>query len=247
VHVAGSRVLGWTSVFALTACATGRTAHVVARSSDDAQRASAAVADARWVGPASVPLLLEPDEGARDLAALHAVFAFWRRPATVVPAVSLPGSSVAAREPLLAGDMERFARAAGLTAFAFHGTLDDVVFELRAGRPVLVGIGDGGETVDHQHFEVVVACDTDARRLRSLDPARGFVERTYGGFEDDWQAAHQLTLVMFATDGATDTPSSVSRSASDELPLPRVARARPAPDASPRHRAALPSEHVAQR
>ena len=77
---------------------------------------------ARWVGPAKVPMIVEGDAASRDLAALYAVFSFWGRSATPAAADSVraePG------EPLLAGDMERLARAAGLTALTFHGTMEE--------------------------------------------------------------------------------------------------------------------------
>ncbi|HEX4339487.1 MAG TPA: hypothetical protein VH062_26455 [Polyangiaceae bacterium] len=200
-RVAPALALCW-----LTACSSTSRPPVVAPHD--------AVESARWVGPEHVPLVLEHDEAARDLAALNAVVAFWGLRANPVDGAVLPGSDTTNRDTLLAGDLERSARAAGLTAFAFHGTLDDVVFELRAGRPVIVGVSGGGATGDRPHFEVVVACDPDARRLRNLDPARGIVERTYSSFEDDWEAARQLTLVLFASDGTAMTP-----------PLPSTAEA----------------------
>jgi hypothetical protein len=174
--------------------------------------------------------VVEPDAAERDLAALKAVFSFWGLPASV--AVAPAGE----REPMLAGDMERFARAAGLNAFAFHGTLEDIVYELRAGRPVIVGVTNAGSSVEHHHFEVVVACDPESRRLKSLDPARGFVERTYSRFEDAWQAARQLTLVLFAPEGVAETASSSTpRSSPGASNSPFVA-APSARDASPPHR-----------
>jgi hypothetical protein len=62
-----------------------------------------------------------------------------------------------------------------------------------------------------------VGCDPGARRLRNLDPARGFVERTYGGFEIEWQSAQQLTLVVFATEPADDLAGS-AKIATDRPP-----------------------------
>jgi hypothetical protein len=156
----------------------------------------------RWVGPTRVPLVLEPNERARDLAALRAVLAFWGRSPERVSGDHVHGR--APEEPLLSGDLERVARAAGLSTVAFHGTLDDVVYELTSGRPVIVGVA-AAATGERPHYEVVVACDPDARRLRSLDPARGFVERTYLGFQDEWIPARQLTLVLFEPEPVAPT------------------------------------------
>ena len=199
------------------------------------------------MGPDNMPLVLEPNERARDLAALNAVFSFWGRPASAVPASS-HSSSVSRTEPLLAGDSERFARAAGLTAVAFHGTLEDVVYELRAGRPVLVGVTDATQSTGHHHLEVVVGCNPRARRLKNLDPARGMVERTYASFQDEWERARQLTLVMFVADEATGNPSSTARATRDEPRSSRFEAAPPSHDAwRLRRPVASPSQHVARR
>jgi hypothetical protein len=169
--------------------------------------------DARWVGPRRVPLVLETDVTERDLAALSAVFAFWGRPALTIAAAT----PIASRneEPLLAGDLERFARAAGLTAFAFHGTLEDVLYELKQGRPVLVGVADSER--ERPHYEVVVGWDPAAGSLRNLDPARGFIERTASGFESEWQLAKQLTVVVFATEPSDEAGAS-TKIATDRPP-----------------------------
>ena len=164
---------------------------------------------ARWVGPTRVPLVLEANATERDLAALSAVFAFWGRP--TVTSNSAP--STRKDEPLLAGDVQRFARAAGLDAVAFHGTLEDVVYELTHGRPVLVSVASA---TGAPHYEVVVGWDPAARRVRNLDPARGFIERPFSGFQSEWQLAKQLILVVFAT----EDPSSLDGSSkvADEAP-----------------------------
>jgi hypothetical protein len=173
---------------------------------------------ARWVGPTRVPLVLESNLAERDLAALSAVFAFWGRPTVG----STADRSLAARngEPLLAGDLQRFARAAGLNAFAFRGTLEDVVYELQQGRPVLVGVADAKRGRERPHYEVVVGWDPAGRRLRNLDPARGFVERSFSGFESDWQLANQLTLVVFAPEPPTTLDPSTELANEPILHLP---------------------------
>ena len=131
-------------------------------------------------------------------------------------AVALRGVDQEADVLLLAGDLQRFARAAGLDAVAFHGTLDDVVYELAHGRPVLVGVADPTGARERPHYEVVVGWDPAARRLRNLDPARGFIERTFSGFESEWQLAKQLTLVVFAAEPPATLDASTK--IADDLP-----------------------------
>jgi hypothetical protein len=195
-------------------------------------------------------MVVEADAALRDLAALQAVFSFWGRSARATPAAG-GGIHTETAEPLLTGDMERLARAAGLTALTFHGTMDDVVYELHAGRPVLVGVSDVTAPAERQHFEVVVACDPGARRLRSFDPARGLVERSYSGFQDEWRVAQQLTLVMFASDEAEGGLSSIAAVTQGERQPPApsdLSGARPWRGASRFRRPGdSPSPHVAQR
>ena len=161
-------------------------------------------APVRWVGPVDVPLLQEPEETARGFASLDAVLSFWGRPG------GRSGLSAArAHEAVLAGDLERLVRAAGLSAVSFHGTLEDLLFELRSDRPVIVAMAEDGEASHAAHYEVVVGWDPAGRRLRSLDPLRGFVERPVTRFLDEWGSARQFTLVVFDPEAtAMGTPSS---------------------------------------
>jgi len=165
--------------------------------------------------------MLAPGAAERDLAALSAVFAFWGRP--TVNSAAHASFEIRNDEPLLAGDLERFARAAGLTAFAFHGTLEDVVYELQEGRPVIVGVAGAKSGRDRPHYEVVVGWDPAARRLRNLDPARGFIERSYSGFEREWQLANQLTLVVFAAESPSKLDGSKIADAPGSRDAPHLA------------------------
>jgi len=229
----------------------GTTACSAARSEAHAVAVAASDAPPRWVGPANVPLAIEPDVASRDLAALHAVLSFWGRSTRNTPEGADAAPRSGSAEPLLTFDMERMARAAGLTAFTFHGTIGDVVYELHAGRPVVVRVTGAGDPTVRRHFEVVVACDPGARRLRSFDPARGVVERSYSRFQDEWEAAQQLTLVMFASDDATGRLSSIAPGTPDERQQPApsgFSAAPPSRDALHYHRPGeSPSPHVAQR
>jgi hypothetical protein len=161
-------------------------------------------APVRWIGPVDVPLLQEPEETARGFAALDAVLSFWGRPGDRRGA-----GAPREHEAVLAGVLERSVRAAGLSAVSFHGTLEDLLFELRSGRPVIVGMAEDGGTSPVAHYEVVVGWDPAGRRLRSLDPVRGFVERPAARFLDEWESARQFTLVVFDPEATTmGTPSS---------------------------------------
>ena len=238
------------SVFARAVCACGMltvTASVACSPGAAGQaRMPVAPPSSRWVGPEKVPLVVESNESARDLAALLAVVRFWGRSSQEVATLLPVGQRSPSDEPLSTSDLERFARAAGLTAFAFHGMLEDVLFELRAGRPVIVGVNAGSDRPERRHFEVVIGCDADARRLRSFDPARGLVERSYASFQSDWQLSQQLTLVMFDADEATVELAASGKTTS--LGLERSVEGQPSRGVElPDRRGASPSPRVAQR
>jgi len=96
-----------------------------------------------------------------------------------------------------AGALRTFARDKGLRAFLISGAPSDLEHELRAQRPVLVGLVQrysGARALTH--YEVVIGLDTTTRRVLLLDPARGPREDQLASFDEEWRAAGRLTLVV---------------------------------------------------
>jgi len=96
-----------------------------------------------------------------------------------------------------AGALRQFARDEGLRAFLISGGPADLEHELRAQRPVLVGLvqrysGDRALT----HYEVVIGLQPATGRVLLLDPARGPREDQLASFDQEWRAAGRLTLVV---------------------------------------------------
>ena len=91
-----------------------------------------------------------------------------------------------------------FARGRGLDAYAIKGTYADLEAELRAGRPVVLGLVLPYDRKNAlHHFEVVVAYDPRAQRAVTRDPATGDLkQRTHDVLDAEWKNAGYATLVV---------------------------------------------------
>lgn len=93
------------------------------------------------------------------------------------------------------GDLRSAARAHGLVAFAVKADRATLEHELRATRPVIVGLlRPYSRTEAVSHYEVVVAMRGD--ELVTLDPAAGYRVRTWAAFEAEWKPAAYSALVV---------------------------------------------------
>lgn len=152
--------------------------------------------DAGWIAARRVPFVAQRGDSECGAAAIAMVVSYWTKapPATLVAELRpVPERGLAA------GRLRRFARDHELRSFLVSGTLDDLVHELRARRPVLVGLvkpqrGDQVLT----HYEVVVGVHPGQQKVVTLDPARGWRENSYKGFLAEWNPAGRLTLVVSA-------------------------------------------------
>lgn len=96
------------------------------------------------------------------------------------------------------GDLRDAARARGLTAFAIAGDRETLVHELRAGRPIIVGLRlpySGGKALPH--YEVVVAASPSTGQVATIDPAiAAWRARSWDALEAEWAPAGRPTLVV---------------------------------------------------
>ena len=138
-----------------------------------------------------------PQESAHDcgVAALAMVLERWGVPDAsaeikrVIP--SAPGHGLAA------GGLRQFARDKGFHAFLISGITADLVNEIQANRPVLVGlvqryVGDKA----YAHYEVVIGFNRVDARVLLLDPAHGPREDELGSFDQEWRGSARLALVV---------------------------------------------------
>ncbi len=128
-------------------------------------------------------------------AALASVLDYWQRPTSLS---AIEDAVDTAHGGASLGDLERYARGRGLAAYVFNADVSDLEHELRAGRPVIVGMikpyrpGRG-----IAHYEVVTGYEPVRKRILTFDPARGLRENDLTGFLKEWEPAKRVALVAF--------------------------------------------------
>ncbi len=104
-----------------------------------------------------------------------------------------------------------YARERGLEAYAVKGTFADLETELRAGRPVVLGLVlpyDRNNNLNH--YEVAVAIDPRDHTVITRDPATGELMRRVKKVIDlEWKTAGYATLVV-VSDRSRSKPASVA-------------------------------------
>jgi ABC-type bacteriocin/lantibiotic exporter with double-glycine peptidase domain len=144
-----------------------------------------------WITAAPTPEIRQRTRLDCGAAALGMVAAAWHlRIAADDPAIPAP-----TKRGVRLGDLRSAARSHGLIAFAIKANRGTLGHELRAGRPVIVGLlrpYSGTEAVSH--YEVVVAMRGD--EIVTLDPAAGWRVRTWDSLQGEWRAAGYPALVV---------------------------------------------------
>ena len=133
-----------------------------------------------WVVVDGVPFVRQESDRDCGAAALAMLLARWGR-------LVKEGELVAALAPerghgIAAGRLRDLARQKGLHAFLVAGDFRDLEREIGAQRPVLVGVVQRYGAKGIAHYEVVIGMNRAARRILTLDPARGLREDGFEGF-----------------------------------------------------------------
>lgn len=154
-------------------------------------------ADGGWGRVPLVPPVYQ--RGTKDCgaAALSAVLRYWRES----DASDLHRIDAALRESpaegLRAGALSDYARDHGFHSFVFEGEIADLRHEIREGRPVIVGVHQELSSREFlAHYQVVVGFHEKRGLVLVFDPARGMLENPVGTFEQEWERAGRLTLVV---------------------------------------------------
>ncbi|MBK9519740.1 MAG: hypothetical protein IPO09_20925 [Anaeromyxobacter sp.] len=151
-------------------------------------------AEPGWLTAAPTPLVRQAGEQDCGAAALAMVAGRWAvAPAALASAPAPEAPPQAAR----LGDLRDQARALGLTAFAVAADRDTLLHELRASRPIIVGLHvpvSLGKA--RRHYEVVVAAHPDRGRFVTLDPAIGWRIRDWTELDAEWLPAGRPALVV---------------------------------------------------
>jgi ABC-type bacteriocin/lantibiotic exporter with double-glycine peptidase domain len=165
--------------------------------------------DGNWMMVENFPLVRQEDSDDCGGAALASVLNFWGHTATPESVEAAIGRD---DRHLSAGDMAGLARKMGLRAYVFNGTMDDVVYELEQGRPIIVGLGK--EIATNKvlaHYEVVVGYERQKRLVLLLDPGLGWQIDTLEGFSKEWARSGRVTLVTFLPSNDDTEPGSSAR------------------------------------
>lgn len=84
----------------------------------------------------------------------------------------------------------------GFESFVMEGKPEDLVYELKKGRPVIVGVAKPTLSSAVAHYEVVVGLHRDSQRIATIDPAVGLRQNSFNGFLTEWQGAGRVLLVV---------------------------------------------------
>ena len=158
--------------------------------------ATALAADHEWVALTTVPVVLQQGERDCGAAAAAMLLGSWGMP-TEQGAIRA-ASGLATDQALSAGFLRTYLHGRGLQAFLIRGTLLDLERELRAGRPVLVGVIKPYLNSSYAHYQLVIGFNRSARKIAVIDPADGWREYSFEAFAQEWAGAQELTLVVSA-------------------------------------------------
>lgn len=159
-----------------------------------------------WVLLRDVPYVQQDTEYECGAAAISMVVSYWTR---VEPRSVVAHFRPVGERGLAAGKLRDYAREQGLASFLIEGQLQDLANEIKAGRPVLVGLSKP-QTKDRvlDHYEVVVGINAKLKRIVTLDPSEGWRENSLEGFAREWKLAGNVTLIVSAKPDAEAKPGA---------------------------------------
>jgi ABC-type bacteriocin/lantibiotic exporter with double-glycine peptidase domain len=156
--------------------------------------------EGEWIMVRNFPQVLQDRNDDCGAAALASVLRFWGHSATPRSILNALGR---ADHRLRAGDMTTYTRKLGLRSYVFFGTMNDVVHELKRGRPIIVGLGKRfAEKKALSHYEVVIGYEPKKKLVLLLDPGKGFQVDSLEGFAEEWTRTKGVTIVTFLPESA---------------------------------------------
>lgn len=162
-----------------------------------------------WLLVRDVPFVAQETEVECGAAAIGMVVAYW----TGQDARSaFSHFRPVGERGIAAGRLRDYARERGLASYVIEGKPEDLVRELKAGRPVLVGLSkpqSRNRVLDH--YEVVIGLHKDRKLIATLDPAEGWRQNSLEGFMREWHTAGFVTLIVSAKPEAEAPTAAVQR------------------------------------
>ncbi len=147
-----------------------------------------------WVWVSGLPEVLQRGDKDCGAAALTAVLGYWGQRTT--PEQIRTALGHAPSEGLQAGELTTYARKRGFDSYVFKGEVADLLSELRAGRPVIVGVAKQYGRDLLAHYEVVIGVHPASQMVLTLDPAHGWRKNSLAGFMTEWQPTGRVAIVV---------------------------------------------------
>jgi len=167
----------------------------------------ALVKERGWVAVHGVPLYRQQAHHDCGPTALAMVLRFWDPKADVQPLLARPVDAQSS-----AADLRGMAREHGFSAFVVEGKVEDLVHEIKLGRPVIVGVAKSTALGPIAHYEVLVGMHPSSQRVATLDPARGIRQNSYASFLEEWVATGNVLIVVLPSDTPHNSAKRSSRS-----------------------------------
>jgi Peptidase C39 family len=174
--------------------------------------------DAGWVKVEGVPELHQKHELDCGPTALAMVLAFYRAADKETVLAELP-----ADQRIAVAQLRDVARQHGFDAFVVEGKPEDLVYELKHGRPVIVGVAKPTVKDAVAHYEVVVGLHAESQRVATIDPAVGLRQNSFNGFLSEWQGTGRVLLVVIPNSQGASAWSQGERRSQRHQPEPSSA------------------------
>ena len=146
-----------------------------------------------WIVAAPTPEIRQRHGAEGGAAALAMVAGRWLVPMTLDDALAVTPVT----HDLGVADLNEAARASGLQAFSVGNDPDVLEFELRAHRPVIIGLlRRAPDGVMRVHYEVAVAIRPTTNEIVTIDPASGWRVRRLRDLDEEWRPAGRPALIV---------------------------------------------------
>jgi ABC-type bacteriocin/lantibiotic exporter with double-glycine peptidase domain len=148
-----------------------------------------------WQAVPAVTLVPQASRTDCGAAALTMVLAHWRS-GTTLDAVRAELGPVDDEAGVQAARLRALARSKGLQAYVIEARFEDLVREVSARRPVIVGVVNVKRGRAYPHYEVVVGVNPRTGRVLTADPATGWRDQPLAELDDRWRLSKHLALVV---------------------------------------------------
>jgi ABC-type bacteriocin/lantibiotic exporter with double-glycine peptidase domain len=155
------------------------------------------LSDPAWTVVPTVKLVAAQDDNDCGAAALETVVAYWKPGLDTVEFRTNAVRSSHPADGFEAGQLQILARRQGLNAFLIEAKMEDLVYEIRRGRPVIIGVVTTRLGRPYGHYEVVTGVTQAGDRVLVADPRGAWRQVDIGTLTAQWRPSRQLALIIF--------------------------------------------------